>query len=105
MYSTASFDISSRAFWYSFIFLCISLPVILIIIKNERATGIRLIRPSLQSNMNRKASITTGVAIEPALSGSWWARYVSVAAGASVTAFLSLPLPIFSIVPIGSFVI
>ena len=104
-YSTASLDISSKAFWYSSIFFFILAPVILIIIKNPSTTGTRLNKPKRQSNRNNNASKPIGVAIAPALSGSWCAKYVSVAALDSFTILRSLPLPNVSAKPRGSFTI
>ena len=69
-YSTASLDISSSAFWYSFIFCCIRRPVMAIMIRNPSSTGARLRKPSRQSKANSSASRPQGVAMAPARSGS-----------------------------------
>ena len=62
-YSTASLDISSRAFWYSFIFCCIREPVMVIMMRKPSKTGARLRSPSRQSKTNSSTSRPTGVAM------------------------------------------
>ena len=73
-YSTDWLDMSSRAFWYSFIFCCMEAPVMAIMIRKASATGARLSSPSRQSKTSSSASSPQGVAMAPARSGSWWAR-------------------------------
>ena len=102
MYSTASLDMSSSASWYSFIFCCMRAPVMRIRTAKASTTGTRLSSPSRQSNASSSASRPQGVAMAPARSGSWCARYVSAAALDSLTILRRRPLPKASAAPRGS---
>ena len=78
-YSTASLDMAASALPYWRIFSAIRFPVITDMTAKPRNTGTRLSSPSRQSKAISSTSSPTGVAIAPAWSGSWWARYVSAA--------------------------
>ena len=79
-----------------------SFPVILDMMIKPRTVGIRLKSPSRQSNTKSSTIIPTGVANAPTMSGSWCARYVSVAPLDSLTIRRTLPLPRLFINPTGS---
>jgi hypothetical protein len=105
-YSTASDDMDSSAFWYSFMSAASFGPIIAEPISTKAiAAGIRHISPSRQSNTAITASSAMGVAMETALSGRLCARYVSVAALESETIFRILPVPSLSTYPSGNFII
>ena len=55
--------------------------------------GIRLIKPKRQSKIAIIISKPIGAALETTLSGTLWAKNVSVAALDSITIFLIFPLP------------
>ena len=74
MYSTASEDMVSSEFWYSFIAAFISSPIIPAMKIKAMPTGTRHKIPSRQSKNSRRTISPKGVKIIPALSGQMCAR-------------------------------